>query len=475
MARKEEAPADIPERTDVAVIGAGPGGYAAAFEAAAQGLDVTLISDEERLGGVCLLRGCIPSKTLLHLTELLQATQAAEAMGIAFARPNIDLEALRQWKDEIVIKLTDGLAELCRQRGVRLVRARARFAGDQRLYLEGAERETLHYRHAIIATGTRPTALPDVDFSQGERIMDSTGALALEAIPKSLLVVGGGYVGLEMGMVYQALGSRVTLVEMADRLMANADEDLVKPLADNATALFDEVRMNTRVSTLKATQKQVRVTLEGDDGKQDKNFERVLIAVGRQPNTQDLGLDETSVTCDDKGFIDVDERRRTRDEHIYAIGDVAGGMLLAHEAMHEGKVAARVIAGQPAAFDARAVPAVVFTTPQVAWCGLTEQQAERDGVDIKTLRFPWQASGRALSMGAEDGMTKLIVEPRSGRVLGMGVVGPQAESLIAEGVLAVEMGAVAEDLALSVHPHPTLSETVGECAELFLGQSTHYG
>lgn len=480
MARKDErsetVPADtIPESTDVAVIGAGPGGYAAAFEAAAQGLDVTLISDEERVGGVCLLRGCIPSKTLLHVTELMHVTQAADAMGVAYEPPKVDPDALRDWKDRIIIKLTDGLAELCKQRGVRLVQARARFAGEQQLQLEGAERESLRYEHAIIATGTRPTALPEVDFSSSERIMDSTGALALEEIPKTLLVVGGGYVGLEMGMVYQALGSRVTLVEMADRLMANADTDLVKPLAAKIEKLFDSVLLNTQVSGLKETRKQVKVTLEGDNGKQDKNFERVLIAVGRQPNTENLGLDETGVTCDDKGFIEVDERRRTGDEHIYAIGDVAGGMLLAHEAMHEGKVAAKAIAGQPAAFDARAVPAVVFTTPQLAWCGLTEQQAERDGIDIKTLRFPWQASGRALSMGAEDGMTKLIVEPDSGRILGMGVVGPQAESLIAEGALAVEMGAVAEDLALTVHPHPTLSETIGECAELFLGKATHYG
>ncbi|MFC3285300.1 dihydrolipoyl dehydrogenase [Litchfieldella rifensis] len=474
MAGKERDSA-VPERTDVAVIGGGPGGYAAAFEAAAQGLDVTLISDDERIGGVCLLRGCIPSKTLLHVTELLHATQDADTMGIAFQRPDIDPQALRNWKDQVIVKLTDGLAGLCKQRGVRLVRARAHFAGKQQLHLEGAERDTLDYGHAIIATGSRPMALPDVDFATSDRIMDSTDALALEEIPESLLVVGGGYIGLEMGMVYQALGSRVTLVEMADRLMVNADADLVKPLASKVEALFDATHLKTRVSRLKETRKQVRVTLEGEDGSRDRNFERVLVAVGRQPNTQDLSLDETDVVCDDQGFIEVDDQRRTGDECIYAIGDVTGGMMLAHEAMHEGKVAARAIAGHSAKFDARAVPAVVYTTPQLAWCGFTEQQAERDDIDIKVLRFPWQASGRALSMGTEDGMTKLIVEPHSGRILGMGIVGPQAESLIAEGALAIEMGAVAEDLALTVHPHPTLSETVGECAELFLGQATHYG
>ncbi|EPC04414.1 hypothetical protein L861_03570 [Litchfieldella anticariensis FP35 = DSM 16096] len=474
MARKEQD-ATIPERTDVAVIGGGPGGYAAAFEAAAHGLDVTLISDEERIGGVCLLRGCIPSKTLLHVTELLHATQHADSMGIAFEPPRIDPEALRKWKDEVIVKLTDGLAALCQQRGVRLVQARARFAGNHQLRLEGAERDTLGYGHAIIATGSRPTALPDVDFAASDRIMDSTDALALKEIPKSLLVVGGGYIGLEMGMVYQALGSRVTLVEMADRLMANADPDLVEPLATKCDKLFESVQLNTKVAGLKETRRQVKATLESDDSSQDRHFERVLVAVGRQPNTDELGLDQTDVEYDDEGFIQVDAQRQTRDDKIYAIGDVTGGMLLAHEAMHEGKVAAKAIAGKSAAFDVRAVPAVVFTAPQLAWCGLTEQQAKQDDIEIKTLRFPWQASGRALSMGAEDGMTKWIVEPESGRILGMGIVGPQAESLIAEGVLAVEMGAVAEDLALTVHPHPTLSETIGECAELFLGQATHYG
>ncbi|SDL00458.1 dihydrolipoamide dehydrogenase [Modicisalibacter muralis] len=475
MARKDERAESIPENTDVAIIGAGPGGYAAAFEAAGLGLDVTLINEEEKVGGVCLQRGCIPSKALLHITELIHATEQASTSGVTFSPAKIDADALRKNKDRIIDQLTGGLGDLCKQRGVRLIRARATFAGEGQLELEGAGRDTLGYKQAIVATGSRPVALPDVDFANSERIMDSTGALALKDIPKTLLIVGGGYIGLEMGMVYQSLGSKVTLVEMADRLMPNTDADLLKPLAAKVEERFEAVHLKTQVAGLHETKKQVRVTLENDEGSHEKTFERVLIAVGRQPNTEELGLDNTQVTLDDNGFIEVDEQRRTRDESIFAIGDIAGGMLLAHEAMHEGKVAARVIAGQSAAFDARAVPAVVYTVPQLAWCGLTEQQAEAEKRDYKALRFPWQASGRALTMGAEAGMTKLLVEPDTGRILGMGIVGPHAESLIAEGVLAIEMGAVAEDLAMSVHPHPTLTETTGEAAELFLGSATHYG
>lgn len=470
MARNE-----LPERTDVLVIGGGPGGYAAAFQAAELGLDVTLVDDEPKPGGVCLWRGCIPSKTLLYLTELLHAAEAAGPMGVKFGRPEVDIDAVRQWKEQVVDKLTGGLATLCEKRGVRLVHGYATFDGAEQVRLKGADRDSMGFKHAIIASGSRPVALPGVDFGESRRVMNSTGALALEDIPETLLVIGGGYVGLEMGMVYQAFGSRVTLVEMADRLMPNADADLVKPLARKVGKLFEGIHLNTRVSDLSDQEKHVQVKLEGEQETTETRFDRVLVAIGRRPNTEELNLDSTNVGLDDDGFIRVDAQRRTREEHIFAVGDAAGGMLLAHEAMHEGKVAAKAIAGRSAAFDARVVPAVVYTNPQLAWCGVTEQQAKDEGREVKTLRFPWRASGRALSMGAGNGLTKLVVSPETGRVLGMGIVGPEAESLIAEGVLAVEMGAVAEDLALVVHPHPTLTETIGEGAELFLGGATHYG
>ncbi|KXS39289.1 MAG: dihydrolipoamide dehydrogenase [Halomonadaceae bacterium T82-2] len=475
MARKDES-SKLPDSTQLAVIGGGPGGYAAAFEAVKQGLDVTLINDEAPVGGVCLLRGCIPSKTLLEVTELIHTSESAETMGLRFARPEIDVDALRQWKQKVVKTLTDGLEGLCRQRGVRLVRARARFADDQNLTVEGDDVSgTLRFEQAIIASGSRPVALPGVDFAESRRIMDSTGALELEEIPESLLVIGGGYVGLEMGMVYQSLGSQVTVVEMAERLMPNADEDLVKPLARTLESRFKAVHLKTQVSGLHETQRQVTVTLEDENGSRDHRFSRVLVAVGRRPNSEGLDLDKAGVSCDDAGFIEIDAQCRTSVSHIHAIGDVAGGMLLAHEAMHQGKVAARTAAGQSAAFDARAVPAVVYTVPQLAWCGLTEAQARDEDREIQVLKFPWQAAGRALSLQADYGLSKLIVEPDSGRLLGAGIVGPQAESLIGEAVLAIEMGAVAEDLALTVHPHPTLTETLGEAGELFLGGSTHYG
>lgn len=464
---------ELPEHTDVVIIGAGPGGYAAAFEAARLGLNVTLVNDEDQPGGTCLRRGCIPSKTLLHLSELTHAANAAGAFGLKFKPPQIDLDAIRQRKNKVIKQLTGGVAQLCKQRGVRLVEARAQFEDDTHVQLSGEQSGQLAFEHAIIATGSRPAALPGVEF--GERIMSSTEALELRDIPESLLVIGGGYIGLEMGMVYQALGSKVTIIEMAGRLMPNADADLVKPLSKRVGSLFDAVQLNTSARDIEVSDNTVTVTLANSDDTTQARFDRVLVAIGREPNTDDLGLEAVGVAVDDNGFITVDDSRRTNTDHIYGIGDAAGGMLLAHEAIHEGKVAARAIAGQDAVFDARAVPAVVFTDPQIAWCGLTEQQAEDNSYDIKILHFPWQASGRAISMGASTGMTKLLTDADTGRVLGVGIVGPQAESLIAEGVLAIEMGATAEDMAQSIHPHPTLSETLGEGAELFTGQATHYG
>ncbi len=464
---------DIPQSTDVLVIGAGPGGYAAAFEVARLGRDVTLVNEEAALGGVCLRRGCIPSKTLLHLTELVHAAAAAKDFGLQFEAPGIDLDGIRNHKNKVIDQLTGGVSQLCKQRGVRVIQARARFEDSKQVSLQGEQSGSLGFDTAIIATGSRPTPLPGTEF--GERIMSSTEALDLKDIPGSLLVIGGGYIGLEMGMVYQALGTKVTLVEMMDRLMPAADADLVKPLARHVETLFEAIHLQAQASDLEAGDDGVRLTLETADDTSQVHFDRVLVAVGRQPNTDTLNLEATDIALDDHGFIRVDEARRTDASNIYAIGDAAGGMLLAHEATHEGKTAARAAAGQNAIFDARAVPAVVFTDPQVAWCGLTEQQAKDENRKVKILRFPWQASGRAISMGAAQGLTKIIVDSRTGRVLGVGIVGPQAESLIAEGVLAIEMGAVAEDMAAAIHPHPTLSETLGEGAELFFGQATHYG
>ncbi|TBW49385.1 dihydrolipoyl dehydrogenase [Marinobacter halodurans] len=464
---------ELPTRTEVLVIGAGPGGYAAAFEAARLGRDVTLVNEEDELGGVCLRRGCIPSKTLLHLSELVHATKAAASAGLTFESPRVELDRIREHKDSVIDQLTGGVAQLCRQRGVRVIRARATFEDNRTVRLEGDSNASLSFEHAIIATGSRPVPLPGTAF--GGRIMSSKEALELEDIPDSLLVIGGGYIGLEMGMVYQALGSKVTLAEMTDRLMPNTDADLVEPLSRTVERLFEAVHLNARASDMQASGNGVQVTIDTGDDATQHEFDRVLIAIGRQPNTDSLNLEATDVTLDDNGFIRVDGARRTEADNIYAIGDAAGGMLLAHKAMHEGKVAARAIAGQNAVFDALAVPAVVFTDPQVAWCGLTEQQAGDETRNVEVLRFPWQASGRAVSMGASQGLTKLLVDADTGRVLGVGIVGPQAESLIAEAVLAIEMGATAEDLALSIHPHPTLTETLGEAAELLTGQATHYG
>jgi dihydrolipoamide dehydrogenase len=472
---------DLPVETQVLVLGDGPGGYAAAFRAADLGLDVTLVSTEARIGGVCLLRGCIPSKALLQLAELSFSTREAAEMGLDFGLdgrgPRWQLEQVRDWTNGIVERLTDGLAELCERRGIQRIRARGSFAGPRRLLLANSDYSSVEFEHAIIATGSRPLAPPGIELDPDARpfgrIMDSSGALALADAPQRLLVVGGGYVGLELGSVYAAAGSRVTLVEMADRLLPGADADLVRPLHDRLARLFDAIRLDTRVDGADENAEQVQVRLSGPDGDEQARFERVLVAIGRRPNSDDLGLDAAGVDTDDAGYIQVDAERRTSAGHIFAIGDVAGGQQLAHKAMYDGKIAAEVIAGRPAAFDARAVPAVIYTDPQIAWCGLTETDAEQQGIEVAVSRFRWRASGRALTMGAAAGFTKLVLAPETGRVLGFGAVGRGAEGLVAEAMLAVEMGALAEDLALGIHPHPTLSETLGEAAERFLGLPTH--
>jgi len=461
------------QETELLVIGGGPGGYAAAFRAADLGLEVTVIDQEGRLGGVCLFRGCIPSKTLLHVAELIQEAGRAEAMGVSFGPPHLDLGKIRQWKNQVVDRLAKGLMDLSRSRGVQVIKGRAEFEDSHHVRVQGSDISRFTFKHAIIATGSRATALPGYESNKGGRIMNSSGALALADIPGRLLVVGGGYVGVELGSLYASLGSRVVVVEGNDRLMTGADADLVQPLVRHLSDLFEGIHVKTRVSALVELEDGVEVTLEGAGGGARQVFDRVLVAIGRRPNSGNIGVDRTGVTLDEHGFIKVDERRRTSDPSIFAIGDVVGGAMLAHKAMHEGKVAAEAIAGQPAAFDVQAIPAVVYTDPQIAWCGLTEEEARSRNRPVKVTRFPWSASGRAASLGLARGMTKLIVDPESQRVLGMGIVGRDAGELISEGVLAIEMGALAQDLAMTIHPHPTLSESEEEVAEAFLGSSTH--
>ena len=465
--------AEETQDTEVLVIGGGPGGYAAAFRAADLGLKVTMLDIDPRPGGECLFRGCIPSKTLLFLTELMNDAQRAAGMGVTFGKPQIDLEALRAWKKKVIDKLANGLVKLSNKRGVWFVQARGVFEGSDCVRLEGSEITHLKFRHAILATGSHPSPLPGVEFKQGGRVMDSSGALALADIPETLLVVGGGYIALELGSVYASLGSRVTVLVRSDRLLRGADLDLVNRLSRRLKEIFETIHFNTRIKSLEELADRVHVTLEGEVDQTQQSFDRVLIAIGRLPSTHGLGLETTKVKINNQGFVIVDEQCRTADAQIFAVGDMVGGPMLAHKAMYEGKVAAEVIAGEPSAFDAIAIPAVVYTDPQVAWCGLTDQEARKQNRSVKVTHFPWKFSGRATTMGAPEGLTKMIIDPETERVLGFGIVGRDAEGLIAEGVLAVEMGALAQDMALTIHPHPTLSETEAEAAELFLGNATH--
>lgn len=463
------------ERTDLVVIGGGPGGYAAAFRAADLGMDVTLVDLEADPGGVCLYRGCIPSKALLHVAKLIDEAGHAADWGVTFAKPEIDLDRLRGFKDDVVAKLTGGLGQLAKRRKVRFLRARARFASATKLALEavgdGDVPAELEFGQAILATGSSPARVPG--FPESDRVLDSTSALDLADVPKRLLVVGGGYIGLELGTVYAALGSKVTVVEMLDGLLPGADDDLVRPLAKRLEPRFEAIRLSTKVGSMKVAGKKVKVELDGGDGPATGTFDRVLVSIGRRPNSSDLGLDATKVEVGDGGFVHVDDAMRTAEPTIFAIGDLVGQPMLAHKASHEGVVAAENAAGGKAVFDPSAIPAVVFTDPEIAWAGLTEREAKERGREIEVARFPWAASGRAKTLGRDDGLTKLILDPSTGRVLGVGLCGPGAGELIAEGVLAIEMGAVAEDLARTIHPHPTLSETVMESAEVFFGHATH--
>lgn len=460
-------------RYDVAVIGAGPGGYAAAFHAADLGLRTVLIDEDPQLGGTCLLRGCIPSKALLHAARLLTEAEDASAWGIQFDKPRVDLPTFRSRVDAIIGKLTKGVRSLAGSRKVEVIQARARFKDATTLQLSGSNTPgELSFAHAILATGSLPM-IPAALKLDDPRVMDSTNALQLPDIPARLLVVGGGYIGLELGTVYQSLGSEVTVVEALPRLLNGVDADLVRPLQQRMQRRFKAIKLNTAVEKLETRKEGVAATVKSSEGTTTEIFDRVLVSVGRKPNTEQLGLEHTQIAVTQKGFVQVDRQMRTAEPTIFAIGDVVGEPMLAHKASHEGLVAAEVIAGRQATFDAAAIPAVVFTDPEIAWCGLTEESAKASGQAVKVVRFPWAASGRATTLGRNEGVTKLILDPESGRVLGMGLCGIGAGELIAEGVLAVEMGAVAEDVATSIHPHPTLSETVMEAAESFTGSPTH--
>jgi len=460
--------------TQVAIIGAGPGGYAAAFRAADLGLDVTLINAEESLGGVCLLRGCIPVKVFTEIAGLVYDAGQAKRWGIDFGEPALDAESIWKHKDQVVSRLTKGLKTLADKRGVQLIQGRAVFEGPQQLRLQDAEVDHVAFEHAIVATGSLPKPLLGKSFKDHDLILDTGQALGQAKIPERLLIAGGGHSGVEFAMIYANLGSKVTIVEIEDELLPGVDRELVKPLERRLDRLCENVYLNATIEAVQENDDQIEVTLQGDAVEEgEQAYDRVLVAIGRKPNADQLGLEEADIELDDKGSIVVDEEMRTSNQRVFAIGDVLGEPMYAHKALHQGKIAADVIAGEPAAYDVRCVPAVVYTSPQLAWCGLTEREAEEQGREIEVTRFPWSASGRALTQGVRRGLTKLIVEPDSGRLLGMGIVGTGAEDLIAEGALAIEMGALAQDLALTIHPHPTLSETEQESAEAFLGMPTH--
>jgi dihydrolipoamide dehydrogenase len=462
--------------TQLCVLGAGPGGYAAAFLAADLGMKVALVDLEPRLGGVCLLRGCIPSKALLHVAKAMAEARQLAEWGVHFAPPTIDLAAVRVRKEKVIATLAGGLKQLSSKRNIQVIRARAVFEDSQTLKLEAVDGkppadDRVQFEHCIVATGSSPTRIPAFDLPT-HRVMDSTGALELPDVPQSLLVVGGGYIGLEMGTVYAALGSKVSVVEMTDGLLPGADRDLVKPLHKRLSGLFEAIYLNAKVAALADKQDSIEVTFEGDLPEKTRCYGRVLLSVGRRPNSAGLGLEKTRVQVDDRGFLVVDRQRRTVDPHILAIGDVAGEPMLAHKAAHEGKVAVEALAGQPACFEPRAIPAVVFTDPEIAWAGLTETEAKRQGRAVDVAQFPWAASGRAQAVGRTEGLTKWIIDPPTQRVVGCGIVGCGAGDLIAEAVMAIELGASVRDVVETIHPHPTLSETLGAAAEVHLGTAT---
>jgi dihydrolipoamide dehydrogenase len=462
---------EVDHSTQVVVIGSGPGGYAAAFRAADLGLQTTLVERYATLGGVCLNVGCIPSKALLHAAKVVAETEEMAEHGISFGEPRVDLPRLAEWKDSVVGRLTGGLAGLARQRKVTVVQGTAQFASDHVLNVTGEEGETtIGFDHAIIAVGSSAARLPFLP--EDPRIMDSTGALQLADVPERLLVIGGGIIGLEMATVYEALGSQVTVVELLDGLMPGADRDLVRPLQRRVEKRYAAIHLSTRVTAVQADDDGLTVTFDGAGAPEAQTFDRILLAVGRTPNGGTVGAEKAGVAVDERGFIAVDAQRRTNVEHIFAIGDVVGEPMLAHKATHEGKTAAEVIAGENVVFEPRGIPSVAYTDPEVAWIGLTETAASEQGIAFEKGTFPWAASGRALGLGRDEGVTKLLVDPETRQVLGAGIVGPNAGDLISEVALALELGADAEDIGLTIHPHPTLSETVAFSAEAVEGTIT---
>lgn len=459
--------------TEVVVVGGGPGGYAAAFYAADHGKKVLLVERDARLGGVCLNRGCIPSKALLYATHMITEARESAKRGISFQKPEVNLDQLREWKNSIIQKLSQGIAGLAKKRGVEVIQGRGYFEDGQTLRVETDQgQQFVKFEQAVIAVGSQ-SALPKAFDLGNKRIMTSRGALEIEDIPEKLLIVGGGYIGMEMGTVYSALGSKVVMVEAMDGILMGADKDLVKPVVNKAQESFEEIRTQAKVKKMATQGKQILVQMEHDGKSVEELYDRVLVAVGRRPNCVDMGLENTQVQLDEKGFIQVDDNMRTNESKIYAIGDVIGGVMLAHKASKEARIAVNHILGDDLKPESFIIPAVVFTDPEIAWCGLTESEAKQKNIPVKVAKFPWAASGRALSFDRTDGMTKLILDPESERILGVGITGPHAGEMIAEGVVAIEMGATAEDLANCVHPHPTLSETLMEAAEVFYGKATH--
>ena len=450
----------------IVVLGGGPGGYAAAFLAADKGMNVTLIDTGNKPGGVCLHRGCIPSKALLHIAHLINETKEAKTWGIDFGEPKIDLDGVRNWKNKVIDKMATGLTQLCKQRKVEFVSAKGNFKDSNTIEANG---KLYSFDHCILSTGSRP-AQP---FKNISPLIDSTDALELKSIPKHLLVVGGGYIGLEMGSVYAALGSQVTIVEMTKDILPGVDRDLVRPLHHRIKNQFEAILVNTKVKDFESKGSKVSVTFENESGIEQKEFDQALVSIGRRPNTENIGLDNTKVKLNDKGFVIANSQQKTEDPSILAIGDVIGGPMLAHKAAHEAKVAVEVLNGEKSDFKNRVIPAVVFTDPEIAWAGLTENEAHAQGRNVKVVKFPWGASGRAQTLGRGEGLTKLLIDPESERIIGVGLTGPGAGELIAEGVLAIQTQIKAKELALSIHPHPTLSETMMETAEVFYGTATH--
>jgi dihydrolipoamide dehydrogenase len=459
----------------VAVLGAGPGGYAAAFRAADLGMQVSLIDREVNPGGVCLYRGCIPSKALLHVAKLINEAEEASEWGIDFGKPKIDRERLKSFKERVVAKLTGGLGQLTKTRKINYLKGNGAFVDSTTLAVTDDDGKTTNHSfdYIILASGSSPTVIPFLNLDT-PRIMDSTDALELEEIPETLLVVGGGYIGLELGSVYAALGTKVTVVEMTDGLLPGGDRDLVKVLHGTLKKHLHEIKLKTKVAAVEELKNGIKVTLEDENGESSfQTFDRVLVSVGRTPNSKNLGLENTKVEIIERGFVRVDHQLKTDDPNIYAIGDICGEPMLAHKANAEAHVAVEAIAGEKVAFEPNCIPAVVFTDPELAWAGITEQQAKAAGRSVKIGKFPWAASGRAVTIDRSDGLTKIITDPETGRVIGVGIVGPGAGEMIAEGALAIEMAALAKDLKLTIHPHPTLSETIMESAELIYGASTH--